>query len=100
MFVTGCTMTAATVVRTGVGCLQLWSERAPLLLELGARAREPTAVAAEAQGHFRDELLAVARDSSALAVRELRRGLDDLDLFTRLPEKPAARPRRRHKAKR
>jgi hypothetical protein len=100
MFVTGCTMTAATVLRTGVGCLELWSDRAPELFELSARSREGTAGAGKAQSEFRDQLIAVARESSALAVRELRRGLDDLDAFTRPEENPAGRSRRPYKAKR
>lgn len=100
MFVTGCAMTAATVVRTGVGCLELWSRRAPLLFDLDARSREGKAGARAAQAEFRDELIGLARDSSALAVRELRRGLDDLDAFTRPAEEPAARSRRPYKAKR
>jgi len=98
MLATGLAMTAATVLRAGVGCLELWSERAPLLIELEARARDDEASGAEAE--LRDELLAVARESSALAVRELQRGLIDLDSFTRPDEPMNGRPRRPYKAKR
>jgi hypothetical protein len=99
MLATGCAMGAATVIRAGVGCAEVWAERAPSLMKLVSESREGTSSAGTAQGQFRDELLAMARDSSEVALRELRRGLEDLDTFTRPEENPAAAPRRPYKAK-
>ena len=52
-----------------------------------------------AQARFRDELIALARESSELALREIRRGLEDLDSFTRPDGDPEAAPRRAYRAK-
>ena len=46
-------------------------------------------------GTFRDELVALARDSAEASWRELRRGVDDLDAFTRPDERESERPARR-----
>ncbi len=93
-------MGAATLIRAGVGCVELWSERAPSLVKLSAESREQKAGAGKAQAEFRDELIAIARDSSEIALRELRRGLEDIDTFTRPDEEQASRPSRPYKAKR
>jgi hypothetical protein len=99
MLATGWAMGAATLTRTGLGWLQLWSERIPPLLTLGAQLREGEPDAGQAGGRFRDELIAIARDSSELAVRELHRGLEDLDAFTRHEESRPANPRRSYRVK-
>jgi hypothetical protein len=91
-------MSAASAIRAGVGCVELWSERAPSLVKLVSESRDGAASAGKAQGEFRDELIAIARDSSEVALRELRRGLEDLDTFTR-PDERAARSSRPYKAK-
>ncbi len=83
-------MSAASVLRAGAECLELWSERVPPLIELGAKASATDDAAA---GRFRDELIAIARGSSEIAARQLRRGLDDLDAFTRSHEGAAEQPR-------
>jgi hypothetical protein len=93
-------MGAASVIRAGMGCAELWTERAPSLVKLVAESREQATGAGKAEAQFRDELLAIARDSSEVALRELRRGLDDLDTFTRPDEEQAAQPSRPYKAKR
>jgi hypothetical protein len=93
-------MGAASVIRAGVGCAELWSQRAPSLVKLVAESREQAIGAGKAQAQFRDELLAMARDSSEVALRELRRGLEDLDTFTRPDEEPAGPPTRPYRAKR
>ena len=98
MLVTGAVMGAASVMRVGVGCLELWSQRMPALIKLGDGLRDPQA-AGSAAGQFRDELLAIARDSSEIALRELRRGVEDLDTFTRPAEPPSPRTKRPYKAK-
>ena len=55
---------------------------------------------ASAQARFRDELIALGRDASELALREIRRGIEDLDSFTRPEEDAEAAPERRfYKAK-
>src|ERR1700722_17053964 len=77
-FATGCAMGAASVIRAGVGCAELWWQRGPTLVKRVAESRERPTSSGKAQGQFRDELLAMARDSSELAARELRRGLEDL----------------------
>ena len=98
LFMAGATIGAASLIRTGLGWLELWSERVPSLLQVGAEWRDEGAAARTAEGRFRDELIAIARDSSEIAARELRRGLDDLDAFTR-PEHTADKPSRPYRAK-
>jgi hypothetical protein len=93
-------MGAASVLRTGIGCLQLWSERLPPLMQAGSEWREGRLDAAQAEAQFRDELLALARESSEIALRELRRGVYDLDAFTRPDEPPAEPSKRPYRAKR
>jgi hypothetical protein len=72
----------------------------PALLQLGDRADAGDAGARAAEARFRDELIALARESSEIAMRELRRGLYDLDAFTRAEDPPAEGPARPYKAKR
>jgi hypothetical protein len=99
MLAAGALMGTASVVRAGVGCLELWSQRMPALLALGQQMREPELERGGMAGQFRDELLEIARESSEIALRELRRGVDDLDTLTR-PDQPAPeRQRRPYKAK-
>ena len=93
-------MSAATVFRTGMGCAELLARRAPGLMQLSAQTQGGSAQAVAAQARFRDELIALARDSSELALREIRRGIEDLDSYTRPQEDPEAAPERRfYKAK-
>jgi hypothetical protein len=99
MFATGWAVGAATMIRTGLGWLALWSERVPPLVSLGEQLREGKPGTDQAVGRFRDELIAIARDSSELAARELRRGLEDLDAFTRDPESGPTDGRRQYKVK-
>jgi len=99
MLVTGAMIGAASILRVGVGCLELWSERLPSLIAMREQMRAETSAAGQAEGGFRDELVAIARESSDIALRELRRGVDDLDAFTRPEEPPSQRPKRPYKAK-
>ena len=92
-------MSLATVIRTGIGCAELWAERAPTLVQLNAGSQAGSGDASAVQARFRDELIALARESSELALREIRRGLEDLDSFTRPEEDPEAPPRRAYRAK-
>jgi hypothetical protein len=70
-------------------------QRTPPLVRLAVRASVGGADAGKAQAAFRDDLLALARDSAEVSWRELRRAVDDLDAFTRPDEKHAERPPRR-----
>jgi hypothetical protein len=99
MFATGCVMSAATAFRTGIACLELWSESGPKLMRLGAESWEGSPKSGKAQGEFRDELIALARGSAEVALTELRRGVDDLDAFTRPDGAQTKQPRRPYKAK-
>ncbi|MEA2216411.1 MAG: hypothetical protein QOK19_1972 [Solirubrobacteraceae bacterium] len=97
-------MTAATAARVGLGCVELWSQRMPPLVklasELGAKAPpEDAPHPGPASGRLRDELLAVARESADVVLREVHRGVEDLDTFTRPGEEPAGDPKRRARAK-
>jgi hypothetical protein len=98
MLATGVAMGTASVVRTGIGCLQLWSERLPPLLQLGRESGEGRSDASQTEGQFRDGLIALARESSEIALRELKRGVHDLDAFTR-PDEPPAEQTRPYRAK-
>jgi hypothetical protein len=100
MFTTACMMSAATAFRTGIGCLELWTESAPKLMKLGVESWEAKDGSGKAQLEFRDELIGLARGSSELALSELRRGVDDLDAFTRPEEGQTAQTTRPYKAKR
>jgi hypothetical protein len=99
MLATGFAMGAASVLRTGIGCLELWSERMPELAQVGSESRSDHVDAAQAEASFRDQLIALARESSEIALRELRRGVYDLDAFTRPDDPPAEKPARPYKAK-
>jgi hypothetical protein len=99
MFATGCAMGAATLLRAGAGCVELWSGRAPELFKLASESGAEEARGQRAQGAFRDCLIATARDSAEVAIRELRRGIDDLDAFTRPDEERAPSPSRPYKTK-
>jgi hypothetical protein len=100
MFTTGCVVSASTAFRVGVGWLEAWSEAAPKLMQLGFSSWEGKGDATRAQAEFRDEMIALARKSSELALSELRRGVADLDAFTRPKGDQTARPTRPYKAKR
>jgi hypothetical protein len=83
----------------GASCLELWVERTPVLLRLAVRASLGGAEAGKAQAAFRDDLIALARDWAEVSWRELRRGIDDLDKFTRPEEEPVVRPHRPYRVK-
>jgi len=100
MLLTGGMMGAASAFRASLGCLELVAQRAPTLARLSASSEEPEGPDAAARAHFRDELIALARDSSQLALREIRRGVEDLDAFTRPPEEAdGGSGQRRYRAK-
>jgi hypothetical protein len=99
MLAAGSLVTSATAFRVGVGCLELWLERSPALVRHAVKASAAGEGAGRAQAAFRDDLLALARDSAEVAWREMRRGVDDLDAFTRPDGEPGERPHRPYRAK-
>jgi hypothetical protein len=99
MLAAGSLVSSATAFRVGAGCLELWLERAPALVRLAGQASLGGAEARRAQAAFRDEFIALARDSAEVSWRELRRGVDDLDAFTRHDEGPGERPHRPYRVK-
>lgn len=71
------------MVRLGAGGLELIFARTPSLVRLATVALVGQQDAEKAQLAFRDELLALMRDSAEVTWRELRRAVDDLDARTR-----------------
>jgi hypothetical protein len=98
MLATSSLVSSATAFRVGVSYLSLVAERTPTLVKLAARASIGGGGNGTAQAEFRDDLIAFARESAELSWREVRRGLDELDAFTR-PGDAAERPRRPHRVK-
>jgi len=94
---TGSVVGASTAVRVSFGWFGVAAQRTPLLVELAVKGLTGGSGAPTAQFAFRDELLALARESAEVSWRELRRGVDDLDQSTRPDERPG--PRRPYRAK-
>jgi hypothetical protein len=99
MLATGSFLSSATVFRLGAGQLELLIDRTPPLVRMAVRASVGGSGAGKAQAEFRDDLIALARDSAEVSWRELRRGIDDFDAFTRPDEEHAARPHRPYRVK-
>jgi len=95
MLATSSVLTAATAFRVGASCLELWVKRTPPLVRLAVLVSLDSADSGKAQAAFRDELVALVRDSTEASWRQLRRGVDDLDAFTRPDEEQTERPPRR-----
>jgi hypothetical protein len=99
MVATGSLVSSATAFRMGVACLELVVERTPPLVRLAVAATLGGRDMGRAQTTFRDDFIALARDSAELSWREMRRGIDDLDALTRSRDDPGARPHRPHRVK-
>jgi len=100
MVVIGSAVAAATAFRVGASCLELLVERTPPLMRLAIEASGGPADAGKARAAFRDELVAVVRESAEASWRELRRGVDDFDAFTRPEDDQAERaPSRPYRVK-
>jgi hypothetical protein len=99
MLATGSFVTSAAAFRVGAGCLELLVERTPPLMRLAVEASLGGAGTSNAQAAFRDDLIALARDSAELSWREMRRGIDDLDACTRPNDEPWAREHRPYRVK-
>jgi hypothetical protein len=104
LLATGALMSAASAVRAGTGCLELWSERMPALVRLAAEIDEQPEGRSEErdamEGRAREEMMAVARESAEIVMREIRRGLEDLDTFTRTEDQGPGGVARPYRAKR
>jgi hypothetical protein len=85
MLATGSAVAGATAVRITLGAANVAVDRVPALIELGLKStcRRPGSSASTAQAAFRDELVGLFRDCAESSWHELRRGVDDLDEFTR-----------------
>jgi hypothetical protein len=92
-------VTAATAVRVSATCLELLARRTPPLVVLALRGSVGGPRTAASQAAFRDEVVALARDSAERSWRELRRGVDDLDALTRPQATGHGRPRRPYRVK-
>lgn len=90
---------ATTAFRVGAGCAQLLRRRSGPLVNLAVQASFGTDTRA-AEATLRDELVALARESAELSWRELRRGVDALDSYTRPIDSPRGeQPRRPYRVK-
>lgn len=98
MLAAGSLVSTTTVIRAGISCLELWAERTPPLVGLAVNASVGGATQ-KAQAAFRDDLLALARESAERSWRELRRGVDDFDALTRPHEEKGVRPHRPYRVK-
>jgi hypothetical protein len=99
MLTAGSLLSSATAARVALGCCELWAKRTPPLARLALNASLGGPGTAKSQAEFRDDLIALARDSAELSSRELRRGLAEFDSFTRPRPKPGAAPHRPYRQK-
>jgi hypothetical protein len=99
MLAAGSIVSSATAFRLARGCLDLWAQRTPPLVALAVSASVRGGDAGTAQAAFRDDVLALARDSAEISWRELRRGVADLDALTRPRDDSNAGPLRPHRVK-
>src|SRR3954447_673988 len=98
MLTTGSLVSTATAARVCVGCVELLAKRTPPLMGLAVSASLGNGGAERhAQAAFRDEMIALARESAEISWREMRRGVDDLDAFTRSRAQAGAKPHRPHR---
>jgi hypothetical protein len=100
MLAAGSLVSSATAFRVGVGWLSLWADRTPPLLRLAVLASLGGVEAGRARAEIRDDLLALGRDAAESSYREMRRGVDEFDAFTRADDGGPPAPVRRHRVKR
>ena len=99
MLAAGSVVSSATAFRVGASQLALLLERTPALARLAVAASLGGSEAGKAQARFRDDLIALARDSAEASWRELRRGVDDLDACSRPEDEGAPRAGRPYRVK-
>jgi hypothetical protein len=97
MVTTGSLVSSATAIRVAAGCAELVLDRTPHLAQLAVAAS--LGGSARAQAAFRDDLMALARETAERSYREVRCGLDKLDKSTRPGPQPGARPHRPYRYK-
>ena len=96
MLTAGWVVSSATAFRVALGQFELFAKRTPPLTGLAVSA---LAGGRTAQAAFRDDVIALARESVEISWRELRRAVDDLDAFTRPGQAPGAQPFRPYRVK-
>jgi hypothetical protein len=102
LITTGSVVGAATAFRVGAGCARLLRRRSGPIVSLAVQASfgSDAKAAQAAEATLRDELVALARESAELSWRELRRGVDALDSYTRPIDTPRSdTPRRPYRVK-
>lgn len=82
---------AATACRMSVGYATVWWERTPKLVDLWFEAWAPSADTTDAANAFHKQVLDAAHESAQVVVDEFKRGLDEVEHWTR-PREPAAKP--------
>lgn len=92
---TGSAVGVATTMRVGTGCLGLAAQRGPALVRLGIQGT----ARADSSAAFRDELIALARESAELSWHQMRRGVDELDANTRREDAGVLAPARPYRVK-
>ncbi len=85
---------ATTAFRVGAGCAALLRRRSGPLVGLAVHASFGSDTGT-AEASLRDELVALARESAELSWREMRRGVDALDSYTRPIDQPRSTESRR-----
>jgi hypothetical protein len=91
MLAAGSAVGALTTARAGTRCALTLATRTPPLVLTGLRGLRGSG---PAQWGFRDDFIALARDTADVCWRELRRGLDELDAHTRPHDDGPSRPYR------
>ena len=98
MLTAGSLVSTATAVRLTLSWFELWVERTPPLMTLAISATVGGDTMT-AQARFRDDMLALARESAEVGWRELRKGVDQYDALTRVGEPATERPHRPYRVK-
>ena len=99
MLTAGSLVSTATAVRLTLSWFELWAERTPPLVALAVSATVGGGDPMKSQARFRDDMLALARESAEVGWREFRRGVDQFDSLTRVGDPPAQRPHRPYRVK-
>src|SRR4051794_21105766 len=99
MLATGSLVASATAVRVAISSAELFVQRTPPLVSRALGASFGSRAPATSEAAFRDDLLALARDSADLGYREMRRAVDQLDALTRPKDRAGTRPHRPYRVK-
>jgi hypothetical protein len=99
MLTAGSVVSTATAFRVALGSFELLVKRTPPLVQTAVNASFRSQDTSKAQAQFRDELIGLARDSTELFWREMRRGVDDFDAATRPRQNVGTHPQRPYRVK-